>query len=129
MTRLLGIDYGEKRIGLAIADSKMKLAVPLEIIENKGEDFVLEKLNEIVNRESIEKIVVGMPISLSGKEEKQAEVVKQFVDWLKYNINVEVKTEDERLSTKMVESLAKDKKVEKDAVAAMIILQSYLDKL
>lgn len=128
MIRLLGIDYGEKRIGLALADKETGLAVPLEIVENKGSDFVFKKLNDICRNEDVKKIIVGMPVSLSGKEGKKAEEVRHFVNWLKDNVLADVETEDERLSSKMVDSLAKDKKKPKDAVSAMIILQSYLDK-
>ncbi len=126
--KILGIDYGEKRIGLALADSELTLAVPLEIIENKGTNFVLDKLSEICQKEEIEKIVTGMPITLAGGESEKTREVKRFVDQLKNKLDIDIETEDERLSTKMVDSLAKDKRKPKDAVSAMIILQSYLDK-
>jgi len=138
---ILGIDYGAKKIGLAKSDDKQKIALPLEILSNTGKADVLFRLKEVCQEYEISKIVVGVPVSLSsGKEKtfwrqkdlqnKQMKEVLGFVSWLKDNIDLPVEIEDERLSTKMANGLRRDlvKKGPDDAVAAMLILQTYLDK-
>ncbi len=127
--KLLGIDYGEKRIGMAIGDDETKIASPVGILENKNKDFVLGGLKEICLEEDVGTIVVGLPLTLSGERGPQAEEVLLFVDFLKKNLSAAVETEDERFSSSMVDNLMADSGVkERDAVAAMIILQSYLDR-
>jgi len=126
---ILGIDYGEKRIGLALADREMKIATPYKILGNKGFDFVVNEIRKICETESVGEIVVGLPVSLRGKIEFQAKKVLEFVKFLEVNLKISVKTEDERLTSAMVDKLAEEQKVERDAIAAMLILQSYLDKM
>jgi len=139
---ILGIDYGAKKIGLAKSDEQNRLALPLEIIISESKTEILDRLRELCQKENIEKIVVGVPISLKAEkrdsamppvslENKQIRDVLNFVDWLKLNLDVSIEIEDERLSTKMANSLGKGmfkKGMADDAVAAMLILQSYLDK-
>jgi len=139
---ILGIDYGAKKIGLAKSDDKQKIALPLEILPNTGKADVLFRLKEVCQQYEISKIVIGVPISLAnGKtktfwrqkdlQNKQMKEVLSFVNWVKENIDLPVEIEDERLSTKMANGLRRDlvKKGPDDAVAAMLILQTYLDKL
>ena len=139
---ILGIDYGAKKIGLAKSDDKQKIALPLEILPNTGKVDVLVKLKEACQQYEISKIVVGVPVSMQNKgnrtfwrqkdlQNKQMKEVLSFVNWVKENIDLPVEVEDERLSTKMANGLRKDlvKKGPDDAVAAMLILQTYLDKL
>jgi len=139
--RILGIDYGLKKVGLAISDSSGELALPLTIIINQGKEKLLAELKAICREHQVEKIVVGLPLSFAGNKEngllrqkdlanKQLQTILLFVDWLKDNIDLPLEVEDERLSTKLANHLSKDliKKGPDDAVAAMLILQSYLDK-
>ncbi|MFA6215011.1 MAG: Holliday junction resolvase RuvX [Patescibacteria group bacterium] len=139
---ILGIDYGAKKIGLAKSDEANKFALPLEILTGKSQPEILARLNEVCQEHQIEKIIVGVPVSMRAKgngelfrevdlQNKQMQEVLNFVAWLKENIDLPVETEDERLSTKMANGLRRDlvKKGPDDAVAAMLILQSYLDKL
>ncbi len=126
---LLGIDYGEKRIGLAVANCETKIATPYKVLENKGTEAVINEIKKVCKAEKIGRIIVGLPISLGGQLGPQAEKVLQFVRLLKEKLKIPVKTEDERLTSAMVDKLAKEQKVERDAVAAMLILQSHLDKL
>jgi putative Holliday junction resolvase len=125
---ILGIDYGEKRIGLALGGREIKIATPYEILENKNLDFVIDEIKKICKTENVNEIIVGLPISLKGKIEAQAKKVLEFVEFLKKNLEIPIETEDERLTSVMVDKLAKEQKVERDAVAAMLILQSYLDR-
>lgn len=125
---ILGIDYGEKKIGLA--KSAGSLAVPFMIFENKGNDFVLKKIKEVCESESIDAVVVGVPKSLGGgKESKQHKKVLDFIQKLS-SLDKKIISEDERLSTKMAREMSKDmkNKGDDDATSAMLILQSYLDR-
>lgn len=139
---ILGIDYGAKKIGLAKSGQEGKLALPLEILPNTNKEQVLEKLKSICQSEKVEKIVIGVPVSLqAGKRQtfwrqkdlqnQQMKEVLTFVEWLKNNFDIPIEVEDERLSTKMANGLRKDlvKKGPDDAVAAMLILQTYLDRM
>lgn len=137
MLNILGIDYGTKRIGIALGDSKAKMAFPFGVVENKNKKYVFDKIREICTKEGIKKIIVGLPVSLKGEKggKKYDEVIK-FVNDLKEACREEDKeiiTEDERFTTKMVESMQREMNgvqiASKDAVAAMLILQGYLDKL
>lgn len=136
---LLGIDYGAKKIGLAKAVNG--LAVPLGVVANISKSQVLEQLQAYCQQENVEKIIVGVPISLksSGQsvvlrdkdlQNQQMQEVLAFINWLKKNLAVPIEFEDERLTTKLARGLQKDltKKNGDDAVAAMLILQTYLDR-
>jgi putative Holliday junction resolvase len=138
---ILGIDYGAKKIGLALSDENEVLALPLEILINQNKSEILTRLKEICQSHQVTKIIVGVPLSLQAEkrdtffrpvdlENAQMKEVLDFIDWLKENISLPVEMEDERLSTKMANGLRKDlvKKGPDDAVAAMLILQTYLDK-
>ncbi|MEA3272083.1 MAG: Holliday junction resolvase RuvX [Patescibacteria group bacterium] len=129
---LLGIDYGAKRIGLATGDKETRLALPLKTLLN-DKDF-LDSLKGICKVEDIKEIVVGIPLPLYGKEGEQVKRVKNFVEKLKKEFKLPIKTIDEKLTTHEVEShfvkFKKEmKKIDKDALAASIILQTHLDKV
>lgn len=127
---LLGLDYGEKRIGLAIGDDETRIASPLKILKNKGSDFVIKEIQEVCQKDGIEKIIVGLPLTLSSEEGIEVKEVLKFIDELKNGLSIPVETEDERMTSAMVDKLMSEAGgiSERDAVAAMIILQSYLDK-
>ena len=126
----LGIDYGQKKIGLATAESSVKIATPFKVIENKGNDFIFEQVNNLIQKDFIDEVIVGLPVSLSGSESDQTKEVLKFIELLKNNISIPVRQMDERMTTHYAGTLlrgSKNKKME-DAIAASIILQSYLDK-
>ncbi len=125
----LGIDYGEKRVGLATGSDETNLASPFLILENKGLNYLLVEIKKVCAEENIGKIVVGMPLTMASKAGPQAEEILKFVDFLKNNLNVPVVTEDERFTSAMVDKLMAESRVkDRDAVAAMIILQSFFDR-
>ncbi|MFH0819614.1 MAG: Holliday junction resolvase RuvX [bacterium] len=137
--KFLGIDYGRKRIGLAVADLELKIAFPEAVIENKGEKFVVIALGDFCQKEKVVKIIVGMPYSLGSffnQEQKNTSVwqkeVEKFAKTLKKKIKIPVILEDERLSTKIIRSYKKSLKTKvdypEDAISAAVILQNYLDK-
>jgi putative holliday junction resolvase len=138
---ILAIDYGAKKIGLAKSDESESLALPLTIIHPRSRQDLLEELQEVCNQHHIGKIVVGVPLSFSRQEptdefrqkdleNKQLQEVLKFIEWLRENIHLPIETEDERLSTKMANILHRGVKKNggDDDVAAMLILQSYLDR-
>lgn len=125
--KILAIDAGSRYAGLALADDRIKIALPYKVLEIKNQDVLFEELKEIVKQEKIEKIVVGQPIGLSGRQTKQTEIINQFIKEVKEQIKLPVIVIDERLTSKMADKLLSDNK-ENHAVAASIILQNYLDK-
>lgn len=129
MSRILGIDYGTKRIGLALGDEEQKIALPFDVLQNKV--GFIGKLRRIIEDEKIYRLVVGIPLNMSGKDSKKTGEARKFIQLLESNFNLAVITEDERLSSKMADSLFKEyrQKYDRDAIAAMVILQGYLDKI
>lgn len=135
--KILGLDHGDAKIGIALADEKQKLAVPFLVIENKDTKSSIKKIKEIVKEEGVNKIVVGMPLTMSGQglrpvdeENEQMKKVFEFIKELKKKIKLPLVLEDERMSSKQADKLnkGKGKKKENDDIAAMLILQAYLDK-
>lgn len=125
--KLLGIDFGTKRVGLAIGDTDSKVAVPLEVL--LFDERFWDELVRLIQKEEIEGIVVGLPQTLRGEEGKIAEAVREFMGELKTRVSVPVYEEDERMSSKMADRFPEAAKKDRDAVAAAIILQSHLDRL
>ncbi|PIP18101.1 MAG: Holliday junction resolvase RuvX [Parcubacteria group bacterium CG23_combo_of_CG06-09_8_20_14_all_35_9] len=130
MSKLLAIDYGRKRIGLALSDEEERLALPYKVIENKGFNFTLVSLQKICKKENVVRIIVGKPLSLKGKEGKQTKLTDEFISKLKERVKIPIISYDERMTSKLAGRLIRKikGKVAKDAIAAMVILQEYLDK-
>ena len=96
---ILGIDYGEKRIGISISMLNKKIAIPHSIIENTNKEKAIDEINEIVVKNKIKLIVLGLPKTLKNKIGFKAKEVLLFKDSLIEKINIEIDLEDERLST------------------------------
>ncbi len=118
----LGIDYGEKRIGLAKGDSLLKIATPFKTIANGA--GVLNALADIVNAEVIGKIIVGAPVSFDGRKNDFAEKIIEFAEDVEARTNISVELVNEIFSSKMAGQ--NSKKV--DESSAALILQTYLDR-
>jgi putative Holliday junction resolvase len=130
--RIIGIDFGEKRIGVAAGDDRTRLAVPVDTVESRGDP--VSEIAEIAAEQHAEAIVIGLPLSLSGAEGPQAQLVREVVDALSQRLTIPVHTHDERLTTAEAERLpgggtrkAKTGAAARDAVAACIMLQAYMD--
>ena len=78
MGQILGVDYGERRIGLAISDQTKTIAFPYKVIENENLNFILDFLKKLCFEKEIESLVIGLPLALSGKDTLQTEKVRQF---------------------------------------------------
>jgi putative Holliday junction resolvase len=122
--KYLGIDWGEARIGLALADSESKLATPHKVVPT------FEEVLEVVREEQIDMIVVGQPVKMGGEELGLQKEFADFLGDLKNQTRLPISIIDERLTSKAADALPGDKKTkaERDAIAAMLILQSYLDR-
>jgi putative Holliday junction resolvase len=122
--KILGIDYGEKRIGLAISDESQTLARELDILSPK--EF-WGQVNQLISDQLISKIVLGWPLNMSGERTKKTEEVASFKLRVESKTGLPVEVIDERLSSQMAEHISGSKK-NLDSLAAQILLQNYLDK-
>jgi len=135
MMRSLGLDIGDKRIGVALSDPLGILASPLTIINCRDDQADIETIINIVSQNQVGQIIVGLPLSMSsGSVGKQAEKVKAFIRELCNHTEVPVDFRDERLSTasakRLMQTVRKtNRKTRHDAVAAALILQGYLDEV
>ena len=132
--RVLALDVGEKRIGVALSDPTGLLASPLTTISSTSESRDIDAVLRLAVEHEVEEIIVGLPLSLSGRLGPQAKQVARFVGSLSKRADVEVKTLDERYSTAEAERLLRQAGVEPsrerarvDAAAAAVVLQAYLD--
>ncbi len=120
---LLGIDYGEKRIGLALGDKLLKICKPFKIIPNDKK--LIEELRLIVKAYSVELIVLGYPLTPSGKEGQRAKKVKKFYELLKKELDINIILHDERYTTIEAKTLSKEKEI--DHISAYIILKEHVE--
>lgn len=130
----MALDHGTKRIGVAVSDELKMIAQPLEFVPAEPLDKAFERLRAILAEKPSELILVGMPRNMDGSFGPAAEKVREFVEQLKAAIPVPVRTWDERLTSAqanrvMIQGQVKreQRKEKVDAVAAAILLQSYLD--
>ena len=121
----LGVDWGSKRIGLALGDSSTRLATPFKVIGD------LEELLATIEFEEIDELVIGKPLKMYDAVTDLDKEYINFVEELERDTDIPILKVDERLTSKHADSLEGDKKTKasRDAVAAMLILQSYLDNL
>lgn len=131
---ILGLDFGEKRIGVALAHAESVVAVPLTVIERVGDEADVEGIIALGEKYGAERIVVGLPRSLDGTVGRQAQVVLAFASKLSEATDIPVDTWDERYSTVVAEGMLAQagmkrtkRRGRRDALAAAVILQSYLD--
>ncbi len=132
--RILALDHGTKRIGVAVSDETKTIALPLEYIPAEPFADFLERLKKLLLEKEIDLILIGQPRNMDGSYGPAAQKVETFVGVLKTAITVPIKMWDERLTSTMANrtmiqaNVRRDKRKEKvDAMAAAILLQSYLD--
>ena len=123
--KVLALDYGSARTGVAVSDPTGTLARPLEVVENASAPAGLRHLAELVQREGVERIVVGLPVTLRGERGAQAEETEAFVSALRGVTEVPIESFDERFTTKLAE--AQPSEAPPDAVAAAHLLSTYLE--
>ncbi|MFH1613234.1 MAG: Holliday junction resolvase RuvX [bacterium] len=134
--KILGLDVGDKRIGIAITDELGFMAHSLKVIERKNMADDVLQIKELFKDHQIEKIVIGLPLKLDGSSSIQTEKVKEFISYFEKSFTVPIIAWDERLTTKQAEryliQMETKKKKQKeiiDKLSAACILQSYLDTL
>lgn len=123
--RYLGVDYGTKRVGIAVSDEGGTLAFPYAILDNNK--TLLGKLEDICSRESIETIIVGESVDYKGNPNVVMKEIQQFITDLRARVTVSIITEREFLTTQQARLFQQEKERVDDSAAA-IILQSYLDR-
>jgi putative Holliday junction resolvase len=134
--RILALDHGTKRIGVALSDETKTIAQPLEYILTEPADKFLERLKVILAEKEVDLILIGLPRNMDGTYGPATEKVKAFINVLKETITIPIKTWDERLTSTMANrvliqgGVRRDQRKEKvDKMAAAILLQSYLDAI
>lgn len=132
--RILAIDYGERRLGIALSDPLGLCAFPLTVIDMKGKEDWKEELRKIIQEKDVEKIILGLPLTLGGKEGELAKRVREFREWLISEFNLEVELVDERFTSEIArKTLRTEGKTEKemrgklDMYSSAQLLQTYLD--
>ena len=135
MTRIMGLDVGDKTIGVALSDPMFLIANPLETIKRTKASKDIARLVEIIAQKDVETIVVGLPKNMNNTIGPQSMKVMSFVDLLKKQTDKEVVYEDERMTTLQSERVLIDMDVRRenrkthiDKIAATFILQTYLDR-
>ena len=135
MPRLLALDYGEKRIGVAITDALYCAAHSRPFIPNTKRAEVLKVIHTYIHTYDLRKIILGLPLNHFDQDTEQTKRVRSFQEFLIKNIDIPVIFHDESFTTQQAETLMRDssisrkkKKLKKDSLAAQIILQSYMDQ-
>jgi len=130
----MGLDYGDKTIGIAISDALGWTAQPKAVIRRKNltDDFAI--LKEYIDKYDVQEVVVGLPINMDGSEGIRVRRTEEFVNFLRKRLDIPVKVWDERLTTRQAENILLEADLSRsrrkeviDQIAASIILQNYLD--
>ncbi|NJN69551.1 MAG: Holliday junction resolvase RuvX [Nitrospira sp.] len=133
-TRILALDYGTKRIGVALSDELRWTAQPLETFERRALDWDVAHIATLVSSHDVERVVLGFPLQLDGRQGPAVLAMRAFAEKLEAGISVPIILWDERMTTKAAEDLLiaadvsrKKRKGVVDRIAAAILLQSYLE--
>jgi len=131
-TRIMGLDMGDRRVGVALSDPLGILASPLTIISRTDEEADIEAIIAIARQYEVGRIIIGLPLSMDGSLGTQANKVKEFAAELSCQMDIPIEFKDERLSTVLAKRIVRNvrktnRETRYDAAAAALILQSYLD--
>jgi putative Holliday junction resolvase len=134
MARILGIDFGTRRVGAALSDPRGRIASPLEVYERRNPALDAAHYRKVAADEGVERIVIGLPVHTSGREGDLASLAREFGAWLQKETGLAVMFSDERYSSREADDAlrlsglnAKGRKARRDMLAAQILLQAYLD--
>jgi putative holliday junction resolvase len=132
--RVMGLDVGSRRIGVALSDPTQLLASPFGTVQATPPERAINEIVRLVEQYHVERLVVGLPLTLSGEIGPQAKQVQAFIDTLQARLTIPIEVYDERLTTAEAERLlieaglkAAKRKEQIDQVAAMLILQDFLN--
>ncbi len=130
----LGIDYGSRRVGVAVSDATNTIALPLKILEVTSRARAVEQVAAVAAERGVEQIVVGLPLNMNGTEGEMATAARTFAEELEEVVSAHVALFDERLSTAQIERVLLDadlsrnkRKGVRDKLAAQVILQAWMD--
>ena len=131
--RILGIDYGNRRVGIAISDELQLTAQPHKLLIRENDENLISDIKEIIHSHNIEKIVIGLPVLLDGSHSSQTKKTRKFISRIRQSSDLPIEKWEERFSTieagKILTGTSINKKKENiDIISAQLILQSYLDK-
>ena len=136
MNRILAIDYGDVRVGLALSDLTCTIAQPFKTLSYDDIDHLINQLSEIITEKQVNKIVVGIPYNMKGDDTQQTTKVRKFASILEENLGYEIIFVDERLTSSEAEKFMHQmdiktgfNKAKIDKIAASIILQEYIDTI
>lgn len=132
--RIIGIDFGERRIGVAAADDRTRVAIPGQTVEVSGDP--IDYLVRIIEEQHADEVVFGLPISLTGAENQQSARIREVVEALGERVTIAIHFQDERLTTVQADRVTRQPGKprgkrstpgNRDSVAAAILLQAYID--
>lgn len=123
--RVLALDYGAARTGVAVSDATGTIAIPLEVVERAASAAGLARIGELVNEHAAERVVVGLPLTLRGDRGEQVQRTEEFIRDLRAALDVPVESYDERFTTALA-ARASGSSASEDARAAAHLLESYL---
>ena len=130
--RNLGLDMGDKRIGVALSDPDGILASPLTIISRTALEADIQAILNIISSYRVSQVIIGLPLAMDGSISRQAEKVTAFAEELQVCTDIPIDLRDERLTTvsakRMMQGVRKVGKASHDAIAAAVILQAFLDE-
>lgn len=131
--RILGIDYGDKRVGVAISDELQFTAQPLKLLKRQNDYALITEIKDIIVVHNVGKIIIGLPVSLDGTYSSQTKKTQKFISRIRKSSDLPIEKWEERLSTleasKILTGVSKIKKKETiDIISAQLILQGYLDR-
>ena len=136
MNRILAIDYGDVRVGLALSDLTCTIAQPFKTLSYDDMDHLINQLSEIITEKQVNKIVVGIPYNMKGDDTQQTTKVRKFASILEENLGYEIIFVDERLTSSEAEKFMHQMDIKTgfnkdkiDKIAASIILQEYIDTI
>ena len=128
------MDFGEKRVGLAISDSLGLTSQPLGLIERRSDEQLLDELMGIIRERDVHLLVVGHPVGMSNRDTSRTKRTRRLLKFFRENLDIPVEKWDERLSTTQADRILNEmgtkpsrKKKKRDVIAAQLILQAYLD--
>ena len=134
MNRIIGIDFGLSKVGIAISDPSGIISMPLEVIRYKQQKDLVESLKRIASEKNVKTLVIGYPLSMNYKENKMTEIIDKFKSVMEKN-NFDIHLEDERLSSQYAKKIMIQQNIKTgtnkemvDVLSASIILQTCLDR-
>jgi len=136
LSRILAIDYGDVRVGLALSDLTCTIAQPFKTLNYDDMNHLINQLSEIINEKQVNKVVVGIPYNMKGDDTQQTTKVREFVSILEQKLGYEIIFIDERLTSSEAEKFMHQMDIKTgfnkdkiDKIAASIILQEYIDTI